>query len=204
MTKRSVKSIIAVLMLLTIALYFISGTYARYTDSWTGTGTVDVAKWAVALKSGGSSVEKNIFDLTFKPVANKYVVSGKIAPDVELEAEVEINLDGTEVAVDVKADVDTESLTETLTSYGTMPQDIKVTAKIDNEDATDKTIELPGGGTAFGSENGKKTLKINVKWTNNESNNENDTKAGRAAESLSELQIPVTLTVQQHVLSDGE
>ncbi len=202
MTKRSVKSIIAVLMILTIALYFISGTYARYTDSWEGTGTVAVAKWNVTLKSGGESVEQKNLTLKFTPVANKYVVSGKIAPDVELEADVEIDLDGTEVAVDVKAEVNEESLKTALTNYGTVPEDIKVTAKIDNEDATEKTIELPDGGSAFGPENGKKILKINVKWTNVDLHSESDTKAGKAAEELDALEIPVTLTVQQHVLSD--
>lgn len=203
MTKRSVKSIIAVLMLLTVALYFISGTYARYTDSWNGTGEVEVAKWNVAVTSNSKPVTEEL-TLEFKPKENAHVVSGKIAPDVELEAELEIDLSGTEVAVDLKAEVNKEQLTSALQDYGTVPSDITVTAKVDGEDAESKAIALPSG-QAFSAENGgKKKVTINVKWANQDAHNADDTKAGKAAYSstLTALQIPVKLTVQQHVLSD--
>ena len=205
MTKRSVKSIIAVLMILTIALYFISGTYARYIDTYTGTGKFQVAQWKVALKQG-EMAQNTTFDLTFKPVSNEFVVEGKIAPDVEAVAEVEVDLTGTEVAVDLSAKVNTDTLKQALTEYGEVPNDITVTSKIaksgaEAEALNGSLISLPGG--AFAEENGKYKLTITAKWNNaEEAHNTDHTKAGKEAGTIGELTVPVTIEIKQHIKSD--
>ena len=77
MKKKKVLAVLVALLLLVGAGVY---TYARYTFSRTGTGNVNVAKWAVALKQGGNAVDDN-FTLDLTPSANNYVVNGKIAPD---------------------------------------------------------------------------------------------------------------------------
>ena len=45
MRKSKVRDIVVALIVLAIALFFIAGTYARYSSSATVNGTVQVAKW---------------------------------------------------------------------------------------------------------------------------------------------------------------
>ena len=52
MKKSTIVTVIAILMVITVCLYFISGTYARYADSRSGNATTSVAKWAVSITDG--------------------------------------------------------------------------------------------------------------------------------------------------------
>ena len=96
MTKNKVKITMAILMLITACLYFVSGTYARYADGITGNAQVSVANWKVAFSDGTNAIEDN-FDLTFTVQENPNVVSGKIAPSTTATAKIEVDLTGTEV-----------------------------------------------------------------------------------------------------------
>lgn len=190
MTKRTAKLIIAVLMILAVCLYFIAGTYARYTSSITGNAKVDVAKWAVAFKNGDATLA-NKFDLTFTVDKNDNVVSNKIAPATTATATITVDLDGTEVAVKYAAEV-TE--TDLATFFGDSASDVKVTttAKVNKTEDTTGKIALPTGG--FTSENGKVEITVKLTWTNNEAHNVSDTTVGTTAGTLT---LPVTLTVSQ-------
>ena len=48
-------AVILVLMLVAVGAYFVSGTYAKYTSTVTGTGTGTVAKWEWTV--GGNSID---------------------------------------------------------------------------------------------------------------------------------------------------
>ena len=88
---------------------------------------------------------------------------------------------------------------------------IKVTVKTyKSSDATEKTpigktIALPSGAKFSGDE-AKYTVEVSVTWTNSDENNTIDTnigkKAGTAEEEL-KLEVPLKLTVKQHVKSDA-
>ena len=195
MTKRTAKLIIAVLMILAVCLYFIAGTYARYTSSITGNAKVDVAKWAVAFKNGDTPLQNN-FDLTFEVEENDYVVSNKIAPDTTATAQIKIDLTGTEVAVDYTATVDKTSLA---TVFGASANDVTVTtsAEINGKTITDGYIPLNGSSnSAFTENNGVAIITITLTWTNNDEHNASDTTVGTTAGTLT---LPVTLTVNQHI-----
>ena len=197
MNKKTVMSIIAVAMLLTVSLYFIGGTYARYIDTFTGNASVTIAKWNVALTDGGEPVSSTI-DLTLEPEKTSNVVSGKIAPSITASGELELNLENTEVAVDVIAGVEEAQLADI---FGGADAEVKVT--IDGEDytgglsGTGKTISLVSD-SAFTESNGKKTIKISIKWVNDDGNNSTDTAKGKAATGTP-ITIPVTVKVQQHI-----
>ena len=194
MTKRAIKGIIAMLMLLTICLYFVSGTYARYTSSVSGNTTVEVAKWAVAFKNGSNELSEG-FNLNFTVADNANVVSGKIAPQTTATATIMVDLTGTEVAVDYEVSVNASNLTGV---FGASAEDVKVTTT-----ANGVTAEAEDGGTialidnaAFTESNGKVEITVTLTWTNNDNHNTSDTTVGKAAGSL---QLPVTLTLVQHI-----
>lgn len=193
MTKRTVKTIIAVLIIFAICLYFISGTYARYTTSVGATAKVSVAKWAVALKQGVSEIKEDT-ELTFTVNNNKNVVEGKIAPAVTAVSTVEVDLTGTEVAVDFEAIVNDKAIASI---FGASASSVSATTAVTGGQVsgTTSTLALPDG-QAFTSSNGKVTLKITLTWKDVEAKNSSDTEVGKTAGTL---QIPVTLNVQQHI-----
>lgn len=188
MTKKSRAAIIVMLLLIAVALYFVSGTYARYASSSTGTGTANVAKWSV--KVGEQPIEKN-FELTLTPNVDPNIASGKFAPTSTLTSQdVQLDLTETEVAVDVTATVDDSELKSKIGE-----SKITTELKLGEETLTSgvaKTLTLQDIKTA-------KNIKVTVKWDNEENqHNESDTKIGTTEETLS---IPVTLKVEQHINS---
>ena len=193
MTKRTVKTIIAVLMILAICLYFISGTYARYTTSVGAKAEASVAKWAVSLKDGDADITEGK-SLKFTVQENNNVVAGKIAPSVTAVSRVEVDLTGTEVAVDFEAIVDDKAIEDI---FGESVSSVTATTTVTggSVSGTTSTLALPNG-QAFTSSNGKVTLTITLTWENVEAKNGSDTTVGIEAKTL---QIPVTLNVQQHI-----
>lgn len=208
MQKRTVISVMVVIMLLVVALYFVGGTYARYIDDFTGSGSVNVAKWAV--KVGES--ESETFTLSFEVEnSNNDVVSNKIAPSVSASSKLNVDLNGTEVAVDliVEKGDDFDSTLESL-GFKTDQVELKITSSPDN------TSNIPGvtgtgtksspwviplqDDTAFTGSNGVFGVELTLKWENDEAKNENDTKVGKQGGTI---KVPVKVTVKQHITSEA-
>ena len=191
-TKRAIYVAIALLLI----AYLISSTYARYSTTGAATGTIQVAKWAVAITADdGTTLNSTTQPITFTVQSNNNVVPGKIAPAVTAVAEVELDLEGTEVAVDFDAVID-QSAIETLgASSDKLTLDVKVDGKTYTS-GTSQTINLIGN-SAFTSTNGKKKVTLTLTWDNEDpANNPDDTTMGEAAPTL---EIPVTLTAKQHI-----
>lgn len=211
MQKRTVMLVMVIAMLLTVSLYFVGGTYARYVDTFNGTGKVSIAKWAVALKDGEGAKD---FTLNLTPEqAEGYVVDGKLAPSHTATATAEINLEGTEVAVGVIVTVNQEQLTETLEGLGltTHSDDIQVTTKVEKGTSASESFKVEAGGdgtqgnpyviklpdNAAFSTNDTFKLTMSVEWSNAEDgHNTEHTAAGTNAK---EIQIPVTVHVFQYI-----
>lgn len=195
MRKSKVRDIVVALIVLAIALFFIAGTYARYSSSGTANGQISVAKWQVKLDGTDISTTSTTKDVTFTVQSNTNVVAGKIAPAVTATAEVELDLTGTEVAVDFDATIDPSF---DLTAVGASGDKLTLTTKVDGTaytSGTVQTIALPGG-SAFTAANGKKTVTLELTWTNDDNNNPDDSAMGSAAPTIT---IPVTLTAKQHI-----
>ena len=190
MTKRTKKVIIFALMLTVIALYFVSGTYARYAERYTGNAKVSTANWAVALKDGSNQTLSNNFDLSFEVQSNDNVVPGKIAPSVTAIATVKLDLTGTEVAVDYTATIDKTALA---TAFGASADSVKVT--VGDEESATNTINLKDNA-AFTESNGVVPIEIKITWENADGNNASDTTIGKSPKDIT---LPVTLSVQQHI-----
>ena len=191
-TKRAIFIVIALLLI----VYLISSTYARYSTEGKASGKVEIAKWAVAITAGETTLDSTTKDITFTVQENTNVVPGKIAPDVTAKAEIELDLTGTEVSVDFIPTIDKTVLT-------TLPSADKITLTSSlNDTIAESGIEtyIPlVDGSAFTAENGKKKVTLTLTWANYDNNNVDDTATGELADGLRTLTVPVTLTVQQHI-----
>lgn len=90
MKKNNKYLVIALLAIVAVGSYLISGTYARYTSTASGTGTANAAKWSFKVNdteiAKGTQVENLTFDL-FKIIneenttsTEEHVADAKIAP----------------------------------------------------------------------------------------------------------------------------
>jgi len=191
-TKRAIFVVIALLLV----AYLISSTYARYSTVGKANGKVDIAKWAVTMTADdGTTLESTTKDITFTVQSNPNVVPGKIAPDVTAKAEIELDLKGTEVAVDFTPTVGSYTTSSTLPSA----DKITLTSAVDGGTVGSlNTIPLVDN-KAFTEENGKKKVTLTLTWANDDTNNADDTATGMLADGSRTITIPVTLTVQQHI-----
>lgn len=191
MKKGKITSVIVMLMLLTVCLYFISGTYARYASELSANAKVETAVWAVELKDADKQELTDDFELTFEVQNNDNVVPGKIAPSVTATAKLHLDLTGTEVAVDYTAAIDKSDLADI---FGASAD--KVTVKVGSGESATGTVALVDNA-AFTAANGMVPIEISITWENDDNLNVSDTTAAGK-----DLTLPVTLTVQQHLDSD--
>lgn len=186
---------ILVALLLVLLVYIIGSTYARYSTQGVATATIQVAKWAVAITADdGTDVTDTTLPITFAVQSNTNVVPNKIAPAVTAVAEVELDLTGTEVAVDFDAVIDQSNIA----TLGASSDKLVFTVEVDGNtytSGTSQTIPLENNA-AFTAANGKKTVTLTLTWENDDENNVDDTTMGKAAPTLT---IPVTLTAKQHI-----
>ena len=189
--KKATKALLVVVALL-LAILLISSTFARYSTVGKADGKVEIAKWAVKMTADdGTTLDSTTKNITFKVQNNTNVVPGKIAPAVTAVAKIELDLTGTEVAVDFKAEVGDLTPTNLPSS-----DKISLTSAVDGgTPGTSQTIPLVNNA-AFTTENGKKIVTLTLTWTNDDNNNADDTSTGITGGTLT---VPVTMTVQQHI-----
>ena len=206
MNNKTVKTFMVVAIIFTLSLYFIGGTYARYTGDFNGNAKVDVAEWKVQIHDKGA--EETNLDLTFTPTENENVVDGKIAPGSTSKANVQIDLTGTEVAVDLIVEVTDESLNSALQQLGLNNKEITFESNLtlgtsniqksgSGSSSDPYVITLPENGAYTGDDTLK--LELTLKWKNEENNNTTDTEAGKKAQTSGTITIPVKMTVKQHI-----
>lgn len=198
------KIVIITLMLLVVCLYFVAGTYAKYTWKGTATGKVAVAKWQVGLGAEQTATT----DVAFTVKDNVNVATGKIAPDCTATGTLEINPEGSEVSVDYKFKIDMTKLPENL--------DLKVSSvKVGETTLTrgadgwyTNTIALPSTGVFTADD--AKTVTIEATWTDDGAtlDSPNDDDYGKNTDTQigiiendtdRQITIPVTVRMEQHV-----
>ncbi len=205
MQKKTVISVIVIAMILVIALYFITDTYARYIEKFSGTSTASVAQWKV----NGTQIQS----ATFTVEKNENVVASKIAPATKATASAELDLTGTEVSVDVIVEgAGTGEFDSKVQELGLNPSQMTFTVT----KADGSTIEgITGSGTKDApfviklqegaALSGKLVLDLTIEWKDlgtewdaTEANNVKDTTVGRAGEPKT-FELPLTVIVQQHI-----
>ena len=208
-------------MLFAVSLFFIGGTYARYVDEFDGTAKADVAAWGVKLTEG-DGVKSGKIDLTLTPDSSDDVVTGKIAPGISASGKLEVDLEGTEVAVDLFAEVEEEAIKNALSTAGVEDVtnsdiSIEITAKGkdgstnvknvlsgEGKQSNPYVISLPEGHTKAFEAGDAVEFTVKVSWTNQDTNSADHTKIGKkSADSPLTLSIPVKLYAVQHILSSN-
>lgn len=179
----------------------VSGTYARYITTDTGTGQAAVAKWAVSFKDGSTPLT-GTWTLTLNQENNTYVAKEKIAPAASVYKDLVVDLTGTEVATDITATLGT------LTGVtGENTRFHLVVSEVVGETATPITPDASGnyvvkvglnaGRTAISKDT--VTFRVELVWDNVEAQNANDTTMGEAAGNIT---AEITLTAKQHIAAD--
>lgn len=209
--------VFALLLLLVVATAsVVSGTYARYTATDTGTGKATVAKWSVVVTEWQGASATKVVVLEPDTTANPYVASGLIAPEVEVTGWLTVDLTGTQVATDLSASIENITITNAPTGLDTnaLTSHFAPTLSIYAANGTTllKTVDLTTGEKYLIelSDNKLKNevvkIKVGFKWItqNNDADNAWDTLLGEYGNGSAPV-ISATLNIdaQQHVLSDN-
>ena len=192
-----------IVLVLFALVALIGGTYARYTSSATGEGTVNIAHWAVAVNGEDISNAAGTFVLTFT-ANNADTVANKIAPGGTATAYVDVDLSGTEVSVDFDCELGDTASTYLTNVFGANYAD-KITLEpgtpVANGTLTNMTLDATNEivtVSSSGAMNGTVRVPIVLTWDdlNTETVNAADTNTGVTQTTLT---VPVTLTVTQHI-----
>lgn len=206
MAKRTIKQIMFILVVLVVALYCVSGTYARYAGTASGVGEVQVAKWHIEV---GGVHNNQKMTIEFKQVENDHVVDGKIAPNTEMYADILIDPTDTEVSIDYWFTLGAITGTE----GEAKPQDMSVTKVCYLEDGHDGetllkkgdkytgSILLKNGATKAFTKDDQVTVRVYAKWVNNDDHNVNDSEIARKTleQETPKYKVEVTAHCEQHI-----
>lgn len=169
--KRIFRSIITVLI---ISILFMGNCYASFIEN---------DAWKIIIKLNNKTLSETRL-INFNVLESSDVVRGKIAPGGKARANVEIDLSGTKVPVDINIDIGDYSLKDVF----------ELRVKIDDESyelGSIKTIELEHS-KEFTNIDGKKNIVLEIEWKNSP----NDNAIGNNVESIT---IPIKVTVKEHV-----
>lgn len=189
MTKNAKKvAVIALLLVLTMCLYYVAGTYAKYTSAATANSTIGVAKWAVKLGEVDIANGAKDFtsELSLETDASSTVKSGKIAPGTTASGSFTIDPNGTEVAVDYSIEIGAISYSGSATAPNVTITKVMAGTTELTKDASGKytgSIALDGSPVE---------IKVTATWTS--TSDATDTAVGYEAGTLT---VPVTVTVEQ-------
>lgn len=188
---RTTRLVVLVLFLAIVTAVIISGTFAKYTDSKSGTGTATVAKWAVALKADEQTFSEG-YEFT---LADTYtnVAAERIAPGTSGDFNVAINAAGSEVAVDYVLEIkvkDASTVPTNMKFYKTVDGEKVAFTFADGAYKIEDTIALADVGTEV-------TLPISWEWPY-----ETDAGAGDADDTANgvnptTMEFEITLTATQ-------
>lgn len=194
--KKFLKKILIILTMLAFifTLYKIGTTYALLQSETNSSIVQEIGKWNIKLNesdiTNGLSQEVVIDNFSMDENAN--VKSGKIAPGVS--GSLEIVLDPVDTQVAVRFDVSFESIEEEQIELVSIEQ-------IDGTSEVVRTGENTYSGimnlSEINNKTAKTTIKIVIKWENNEENNVSDTVIGTSTGY--KLKVPIKVNVSQYL-----
>lgn len=175
------KILVVAILLLLLSVTFTS--YAIYKSSAEGEATVSTAAWAIEV-NGTDIVEENEFtidDVTWNRTVSK--VDGKIAPGDSGTITLTIT---NKAEVDVAYEVEIDDLTDS--AGAALPENNQLSVAVAGGATTGTIAYQSGGRTA--------TVTLNVTWTAVDNETPNSQDVGIAG--LSNIKIPVKVTVRQN------
>ena len=190
---KTMKMILITLLIAMIALVLVSGTYAKYTSSASGSDTARVAKWSFTV-GGTDIVAENTFTFDlFKTIKD---TDGKTETDVVSANADKVIAPGTSGSFDLVL----ENKSETSAKYGitytvTNTASIPVQFSVNGKDWTDNLANVVESDTdtKLDANNGRKTIKIQWKWAC-DGDDTTDVNLGKVGTAKLIVQADVTAT----------
>lgn len=179
--------------LVAITTAAITYTFARYSNTATGTSTAQVAPWVVKVNQTDITASNTFTAGEINWADNANISEGYTAPGRDGSFNIEIDPTGAKVAMEYEVSIDT-------TEFDAYNQIViyEVKNNTTNEVLTKNSDGKYTGIIALDEvENGTvQDLEVTIKWNNDEANNASDTTIGTTVESI---QIPVTVTASQYL-----
>lgn len=179
--------------LVAITTAAITYTFARYTNTATGTSAAQVAPWIVKVNGTDITANNTFTAGEINWSDNENIADGYTAPGRDGKFNIEIDPTGAKVAMEYEVSIDT-------TEFDAYDQIIIYEVK---NTTTDEVLTKNSDGNYTGIitleevENGTvQDLEVTIKWNNDEANNTSDTTIGSTIE---QIQIPVTVTASQYL-----
>lgn len=197
MIKKYIKKILVIITLIMVlfAIYKIVQTYAVFYSEANGIITQNQAKWIIKINNTNisSGIEQEFVVDEFECSENSHIMPGKIAPSVTGNFYIIVDPTDTDVAIKYEIRLDKSNLVN---------KQIEVVSVEEVENGTILTELEDGGYSAIipltEIKEGKiNKIKVTIRWGNDESNNEEDTKIGIANNPT--LKIPITINVSQYL-----
>lgn len=190
---KTMKMILITLLIAMIALVLVSGTYAKYTSSASGSDTARVAKWSFTV-GGTDIVAENTFTFDlFKTIKD---TDGKTETDVVSANADKVIAPGTSGSFDLVL----ENKSETSAKYGitytvTNTASIPVQFSVNGKDWTDNLANVVESDTdtKLAANNGTKTITIQWKWAY-DGDDTTDVNLGKVGTAKLIVQADVTAT----------
>lgn len=190
---KTMKMILITLLIAMIALVLVSGTYAKYTSSASGSDTVRVAKWSFNVGENDIVAKDTFtFDL-FKTITD---TDGKTETDVVSANADKVIAPGTSGSFDLVL----ENKSETSAKYGitytvTNTASIPVQFSVNGKDWTDNLANVVESDTdtKLAANNGTKTITIQWKWAY-DGDDTTDVNLGKVGTAKLIVQADVTAT----------
>lgn len=177
---KTMKMISITLLIVMIALILVSGTYAKYTSSATGSDSARVAKWAFNV--GGTDIASNTFKFDlFKTIKDS---DGNEENDVVSANGDKVIAPGTSGSFDISL----ENKSEVSAKYGVKftvsnEKNIPIQFSTDGNTWTDSLTNIAADDTKTKlAPNGTKTITVQWKWAYEDTNE--DTKEATDAKDL--------------------
>ena len=197
-----VKNTLLAIILLTFLIAIIGGTYARYASSGNANANAQIAKWNIKLQNEDITYTDTTVDVlatTVDNVSNSNVSRDKIAPGQTLGAKVQVNPEGSEVAIDYLVDFGNIQ-----TTNFNNDSEIKISKVVATLNGTTYDMAVSNGKYIFFESLedvlAGKVVEIcaYVTWTDGDVTA--DTYNGVNSE---EIIVPINILARQHLESDG-
>ncbi len=163
---KTMRMILITLLIAMIALVLVSGTYAKYTSSASGSDTARVAKWSFIV-GGNDIVAENTFTFDlFKTIKD---TDGKDETDVVSANADRVIAPGTSGSFDLVLENKSEtsakySVTYTVTNTESIPVQFSVNGTDWKDNIEELNISTSATDTKLDANNGTKTITIQWRW----------------------------------------
>mgnify|MGYP004509929167 FL=1 len=200
---KTMKMILITLLIAVIALVLVSGTYAKYTSSASGSDTARVAKWSFIV-GGNDIVAENTFTFDlFKTIKD---TDGKDETDVVSANADRVIAPGTSGSFDLVLENKSEtsakySVTYTVTNTESIPVQFSVNGTDWKDNIEELNISTSATDTKLDANNGTKTITIQWRWAY-ENTKENATTEDKKATDEKDMTLGKVGTAKLIVQAD--